>query len=128
MATGLAGATVLLVDDDPVVVSALSMLQQQWGCEVITPRSLDTAVMVVDQAGGGVQLIVTDFYLGGDLAGLGVIDAVRARLGRPVPALPVSGDTAPELLREAGSVGYPLLHKPVAPNTLPATLRQPLRA
>ena len=35
-----------------------------------------------------------------------------------VPALLITGDTAPERLREAFSSGVPLLHKPLAPDEL----------
>jgi hypothetical protein len=39
-----------------------------------------------------------------------------------VPALLISGDTAPERLREAEASGLPLLHKPVPVDTLRAQL------
>jgi hypothetical protein len=44
-----------------------------------------------------------------------------------VPAFLISGDTAPERLREARSSGYYLLHKPVLPITLRATISQLLK-
>jgi hypothetical protein len=40
----------------------------------------------------------------------------------------VSGDTAPERLREAGAHGYHLLHKPVPPMALRALLNRHLIA
>lgn len=46
------------------------------------------------------------------------------RLEQPAPCLLLTGDTAPERLREAGASGFPLLHKPVTP----AVLRQALLA
>jgi two-component system, sensor histidine kinase len=51
---------------------------------------------------------------------------LRERIGREVPALPISGDTAPERLREAQESGLPLLHKPVAPERLREALLQAL--
>lgn len=38
--------------------------------------------------------------------------------GMDIPALMITGDTAPERLREAMSSGVPLLHKPVTPDGL----------
>src|SRR5258708_30860103 len=48
-------------------------------------------------------------------------------LRAPVPAFLISGDTAPERLREARASGYYLLHKPVLPITLRATISQLLK-
>jgi hypothetical protein len=39
-------------------------------------------------------------------------------LGESLPALLITGDTAPERLREAQASGIPLLHKPVSPGKL----------
>jgi CheY-like chemotaxis protein len=47
--------------------------------------------------------------------------------GAPIPAFLITGDTAPERLREAGASGLHLLHKPVAPMALRAMLNQLLR-
>ena len=47
------------------------------------------------------------------LGGLQALDAVEAVCG-PLPALLVSGDTAPDRLREARSAGRRLIHKPLA--------------
>jgi two-component system, sensor histidine kinase len=43
-------------------------------------------------------------------------------VGNDVPAIIISGDTAPERLREAHSSGFHLLHKPVRPAKLLALL------
>ena len=50
--------------------------------------------------------------------GAEAIDQVRKLLGASVPALLITGDTAPERLREALGAGLPLLHKPLLPNDL----------
>lgn len=44
--------------------------------------------------------------------------AVRHELDEQVPALLITGDTAPARLREARASGIPLMHKPVAPGPL----------
>jgi CheY-like chemotaxis protein len=44
--------------------------------------------------------------------------------GTDIPALLLTGDTAPARLREATESGLPLLHKPVPPSVLHDTLGQ----
>jgi hypothetical protein len=43
---------------------------------------------------------------------------LRSALGQGLPALLITGDTAPDRLREALSSNIPLLHKPVSPDQL----------
>ena len=56
--------------------------------------------------------------------GIGVIERLREALGASGPAFLISGDTAPERLREASAGGYHLLQKPVSPMTLRTTLNR----
>ncbi len=55
-------------------------------------------------------------YLG--FTGLQAIAALRAVFGQDLPALLITGDTAPDRLREALSGNIPLLHKPVSADQL----------
>jgi len=66
---------------------------------------------------------VVDYRLPGDVTGGDAIQALHARAERSIPALVITGDTAPDRLREATARGYPLLHKPVQPAKLRSTLR-----
>ena len=54
--------------------------------------------------------------------GIAVIDRLRTHYASAIPAALISGDTAPERLREAKDSGYVLLHKPVSPAKLRAML------
>jgi CheY-like chemotaxis protein len=66
------------------------------------------------------DLIVSDYHLPGGKTGIEVIEGLRGVLSAEIPAFLVSGDTSPELLRQARASGYHLLHKPVDPMTLRA--------
>ena len=81
-------------------------------------------------ANGGAQpdLIISDLRLADGETGIGVIERLREALGASVPAFLISGDTAPERLREASAGGYHLLQKPVSPMTLRTTLNRLLKS
>jgi hypothetical protein len=53
-----------------------------------------------------------------------VIERIRRVFGTPIPAFLISGDTAPERLREAKPSGFYLLHKPVLAITLRSVVSQ----
>jgi two-component system, chemotaxis family, CheB/CheR fusion protein len=72
-------------------------------------------------------LIISDYRLGDEKTGFEVIERLRSAFGAQIPAFLISGDTAPERLREASASGYYLLHKPVLPMTLRSVVSQLLR-
>lgn len=118
----LARARVLVIDDDPLVLDALAVLLQQWGCVVTATASYEEAVARVTAGGPPPDLIVADFRLKGPANGIAAIRLIGQTLGDPVPGLILTGDTDPKRLREARLSGYPLLTKPVTPLALRTAL------
>jgi CheY-like chemotaxis protein len=66
------------------------------------------------------DVIIADYRLRDNRTGVQAIERLRARFGRDIPGVIVSGDIAPERLQEAQAGGHTLLHKPVAPAKLRA--------
>jgi CheY-like chemotaxis protein len=99
---------------------------RSWGCRVLTADSLDAASSALD----GEQppdLIISDYRLENGQSGIAAIAKLREVFGAAIPAFLMSGDTAPERLREAQESGHHLLHKPVRPIRLRAMLNQMLK-
>jgi CheY-like chemotaxis protein len=70
------------------------------------------------------DLVIVDYRLRQNASGIETIGKLHQRIGKRVPALVITGDTAPDRLREAQESGYPLLHKPVLPARLRSAMRQ----
>jgi signal transduction histidine kinase len=113
----LGGVHVLVLDDEPSVRMGMRALLESWGCHVAACAGHAEADRLLDEYALEVDLIVADFRLRQHENGIDTVRRLRERLG-PVPALLVSGDTAPERLREAQASGIPLLHKPVSSEKL----------
>jgi CheY-like chemotaxis protein len=122
----LVGAKVLVIDDEPSVRVAMRTLLESWGCRVTACSGLVEAQRLLDDYALEVDVIVADFRLRQHENGIETVRRLRARLG-DVPALMVSGDTAPERLREAQASGLPFLHKPVSAKQLEETILAVLR-
>ena len=123
----LDGARILVIDDEPDVRASMRTLLEQLGCRVAVCGGYAEAERMLDQDGlEDVHLIVSDFRLRQHESGIDTVRRLRERLGS-VPALLVSGDTAPERLREAQSSGLPLLHKPVSADKLMEAMLAALR-
>lgn len=125
-AGALAGISVLVIDDEPSVRVGMRTLLESWGCRVAACGGLVEAQRLVGDQGRGVDVIVADFRLPRHENGIETVRRLRERLG-DVPALIVSGDTAPERLREAQASGLPILHKPVPADKLRETMLAALR-
>lgn len=111
-----AGIRILLVEDDEAVRLGTQQQLLDWGFECDAVEGIEAA-----QAAARRQppsLVISDFRLRNHSTGADVIAALRACLDQALPALLITGDTAPDRIREARSHGIPLLHKPVAPSAL----------
>ena len=121
------GKRVIVIDDDALVLDGMRGILQSWGCEVQTAATGDAALAALAQIGRPPDVIISDSHLADGKTGLEAIARLRAAAGTPIPAFVITGDTAPERLREASTGGFYLLHKPVSPAALRATLNHLLR-
>lgn len=112
----LQGLRVLVVEDDMIVRQGMMQLLENWGCECRAAESIGEALEQVTH--WPVQALISDYRLRENQTGAQVIMQVREAIGTPVPALLITGDTAPVRLRNARDSGIPLLHKPVSPSHL----------
>ena len=113
----LSGTRVLVIDDDVSVLSGMTYLLRSWGCICLTAGSVTEAIELLKKC-QLIGMVISDFRLREQHSGINAIEAVRALSSTDLPALLVTGDTAPDRLREAQNSGLPLLHKPVAPEQL----------
>ena len=121
------GTRVLLLDDDAAGRDALATLLAGWDCEVHAFSDSAEAERWLASAPALPHALITDYRLQGGTSGIEALAALQRRLDEPVPALIITGDIGAEQLREVAASGYPVLHKPVAPQKLRAFLRQAVR-
>lgn len=109
----LAGARILVIDDEASVREAMSAMLESWSCEVLLAESREDALRQLRGGGQRLDLVVADYRLRENETGSQAVEAVRSLVQEQVPAIIVTGDTAPDRLREAKESGHHLLHKPV---------------
>jgi signal transduction histidine kinase/ActR/RegA family two-component response regulator len=118
---------VVVIDDDPLVLEGMCGLFRSWGYHLLVAGTDDEALAGIADRDRPPALIVSDYHLSGGKTGIEVIETLRRTLSAEIPAFLVSGDTSPELLRQARASGYHLLHKPVDPMTLRAMVSYVMR-
>jgi two-component system, sensor histidine kinase len=110
----LAGRNVVVVDDDPAVVSAMQALFQSWSATAVGGADAISALEALDRTrGDGADLIIVDLRLAQGASGIDAIADLRKVLGADTPALIVSGDTSDAAKAEARAARTRLLLKPV---------------
>lgn len=124
---------ILIVEDDPVQSAGMQLLLESWGHDVLLAADGPAALAALRAAPRCPDVILSDFRLPGPLTGAETVTRAAEQEGRPIPGIILTGDTAPERIREAVAAGCRLLHKPVTPDVLRDALnalgteRQPVR-
>jgi PAS domain S-box-containing protein len=125
-AAACSGGRVLVVDDEPAVAEATSMLLESEGFDVLIASCEREALEHV--AAVKPDVIVSDYQLRGGETGLEVVLAVRERLGAPVPVVFVTGDTARSAVERANIENARMLSKPMRADELLALLQTEIAA
>lgn len=124
----VSGMRVLVVDDEPAILSGISYLLRSWGCEVAIAEDGAQALEAVESWRTAPDLVISDLHLRDGESGLEVLallDAFYKREGtRPFPRLLITGETRRDRLQPILMAGIPLLYKPVSP----AQLRESMMA
>jgi DNA-binding response OmpR family regulator len=116
--------TVMIVDDNQSVTSALSSLMRKAGFEPVGCLCGQEALDALDAAPQArPSAAVVDIHLP-DINGLVLAQKMRERLGPNTPIIVVSGDTSMETLRSLSHVGATYFFpKPVNPAALVEKLK-----
>lgn len=120
--------TVLIIDDDQTSLLGMETLLTDWGWHSITATSGDEAIKQMSENGLLPNVIIADYRLRAGETGTIAIKKIREASGMTIPALIVTGDTAPERIKELEHSGFHVLHKPIKPRELGAILRFLLRS
>lgn len=122
-ASDFAGQTILVVEDDSLVMEWTQRLLNSWGLEVIAAHNGASARKCLEQAPTPPDLLMADYRLPGDESGLELVSQIQSSLENKIPSVITTGDTSHDLARQCDAAGCALLHKPIAPAKLRSLLR-----
>ena len=116
----LPGRRLLVLDNELSILHSMAALLGQWGCEVLT--ATDEAEAVRALADSPPELILADYHLDQGMTGWQVVQNLRARFGRSIPAVMITADRSDQCRRALQGAGVPLLNKPVKAGKLRSVL------
>ena len=109
----LVGARILVIDDNEAILAGTGGLLREWGCDVLTARSLDEAIAALK--GRAPDMILADLHIEGGPDGPDVIEVLRSQFSREIPAVIISGDVRDEARALVQAAGLLRLEKPISP-------------
>jgi signal transduction histidine kinase len=121
-APDIAGALIVVIDDERDIRDALASLLARWGAFVVSAASQQDALQKLEREERLPDLLICDLRLADHTSGIDVIANLRRELEFDVPAILVSGDTAPKRQEEARAANLQLVHKPLSAQKLSALL------
>jgi signal transduction histidine kinase/CheY-like chemotaxis protein len=119
----VASGLILMVDDEATIQMAMKSLLEGWGFKAIVAGSCDEILPLLANCPDRPGLIICDYRLRANEDGIRVIARLRSEYNDDeIPGMLITGDTAPDRLREAQESGLLLLHKPVSNSRLRAAV------
>ena len=112
----LEGLHVLVIDDEEGVRSSTAMALRLHGMQVATADGIEqasAAAMAQLAEGKRIDIIICDLRLRGCENGIDAVAQIRRLMGEQTPALLITGDTAPERVRQAQESGLRVQYKPM---------------
>lgn len=124
-----ANKSVLVIDDNFSARATTQALVTGWGCHCISADSAAEALSQLqnnEHKNRPIDIMLVDYRLRDNLTGWDAIQEVRQFLETKVPAIIITGDTAPERIKEANNADAHLMHKPVSIEKLKQLMNQAL--
>ena len=113
---------ILVIDDEGAIQTAMRVLLESWGYAVIAAGSYDEMLARIAVRPEHPSLIICDYRLRDNETGSAVIEKLRNEYNDAIPGMLITGDTAPDRIKEAQASGCLLLHKPVPNEVLRAAI------
>ncbi len=116
--------TILFIDDEEAIRISVSELLRQWGYTVLAVATIDEARYAALSHDSTIDVVISDLRLRAGEDGIRAIAQIRELCGYTVPAVLVTGDTAPDQVQRIHESGHIVLFKPVQPKDLYAVLKR----
>ena len=104
---------VVLVENDPGVLFAMTEKLESWGASVLASASTEEAVRMVQEIGMNPDIILADYQLDGDDTGVDCILALRRCTGVELPAIVITANQDDAIKDLGGEHRFSVLTKPV---------------
>jgi Na+/proline symporter/signal transduction histidine kinase len=128
----LQSTVVICIDNEPEVLTGMSIMLGGWGCDVIAAADVNEAVLGLNRRSAEARrstiptIIIADYHLD-EGTGVDAILALRRHLGAEIPGVIITADHTPEVQRKLRKLELTFLPKPLKAAALRAVLMHSAR-
>ncbi len=119
---------VVFIDDDETILEAMMAVSEQWDIDMAADVDAQPIKADLRELGRRPDAILSDYRLRDGRTGIEAISELRAEFGEDIPAVLITGDTAPATIQIIEASGLAVLHKPIKPAAIRAYLGHMLKA
>lgn len=116
--SGLAGRTVVMIDNDEVAARSYERVLSGWGMCVILATSAAEAAVAARRRNLVPDLLIADYNVGPSRTGIDDIRRMRRSFGAALLCILITSDTSPEITKAAAAIRVPVMYKPVEAEAL----------
>ncbi len=123
------GLSVLVLDNDALMLTAISSQLLDWGFEVLTAKdqtSVTAELAKLAKLNKQPAFIVADYHLDNNCNGVDVIEQTLSKYNWQVPCVICSADPSEQVRQHTSDANFLFLRKPVKALALKRTIRQML--
>lgn len=121
MSDALGGLTILVVEDEPETLELVSMILRDAGAEIVSASHAEAAMDLLETSRP--HVMVSDLNLPG-ADGCALVERVRERFGRQVPAIALSASKTLGDAKRALDAGFDVhVAKPISSDELVEAVR-----
>jgi signal transduction histidine kinase len=110
--------TVLLIDDERAIRDAMRELLTPLHVDLLAAATIEEACRMASSTRQPIDLILSDWRLRGEEDGIEAVRQVRRLTRTTTPAVLITGETSPEIVKLAHASGLVVMHKPLQPKEL----------
>lgn len=104
---------IVIVDDEPDILSAMRLLCEQWGYQVVTATSTVTALAALSLSKRAPDALICDYQLKGMETGLHVIETLRMEFNCEIPSIIITGSITLPGTEQMQVQDIRIMHKPL---------------
>lgn len=115
---------ILLIDNDELMLTAMSSQLEDWGCIVIAVKDLQSARNELSISGLEPKLIIADYHLDDDCNGVDVAKEILTKLDASILCVICSADPSESVRQHTSSANFDFVRKPIKALALKRLVKQ----
>jgi len=119
-----ANMTVLVIDNDALMLTAISSQLTEWGCDVYTAKDHETVDIAIKTMTEQPHFIVGDYHLDNDANGVDLVKSILVSQHWQSPCVICSADPSEQVRQHTSDANFMFLRKPVKSLALKRIIKQ----